>query len=54
VEHEVALLLGQVRGLLREFGHVESLCGKSFAHISRRMLQRSFTWKATQSSWNVA
>ena len=36
-----------------ESGHVESLCGKSFAHISRRTFMRSFTWKATQSSWNV-
>jgi len=36
-----------------ERGHVESLCGKSLAQSNRRMLHRSFTWKATQSSWKV-
>ena len=29
-----------------DHGHVESLCGKSFAHIRRLTLHMSFIWKA--------
>ena len=35
-------------------GHVESLCGKSLAHISRRQFMSSAWRNADQSSWNVA
>ena len=35
------------------FGHVASLCGKSFAHIRRSGFMRSAMRNATQSSWNV-
>ena len=36
-----------------DHGQVESLCGKSFAHMSRRQFIRLAVLKATQSSWNV-
>ena len=36
-----------------DHGQVESLCGKSLAHIRRRQFIRLAVLNATQSSWNV-
>jgi len=36
-----------------DHGQVESLCGKSFAHMSRRQFIMPTLRKATQSSWKV-
>ena len=50
-EAYVDFAAGEKRSWLH--GQVESLCGKSFAHISRRQFIRFAVLNATQSSWNV-